>query len=158
MRPSYITEAEANQVLADFPYMFKEYGNFDDVDNIDALLSHATLIIDTNFEFKGNKYNSDQELEFPRDITGLNVPSEIKHFTVYIALQFLKNSSIFTENEYTRGSPQIKRKKLDVLETEYFEASSVKKTLSNILNPLFMNIIKPFLKKSNAFQVKIERG
>ncbi|MEE7442673.1 hypothetical protein MOR12E_28880 [Methylobacterium oryzae] len=90
-----------------------------------AALVKATDYLDQTFSFLGERATEAQALEFPRDYGDGKqpLPAKLKQATAVLALEALTkdlNPSLSPEG-------QIKRKKADVLEKEYFE---VKRTVT----------------------------
>lgn len=105
----------------------------------EASLIIASEYIDITYSFIGNKLNPNQGLEFPRDILGF--PNAIKKAVMFIALKDLNNELLYSDSNV------VKRTKIDVIETEYFESptSSFKQTfkyVDNLLAPYLINVKK----------------
>lgn len=84
--------------------------------------------------FRGEKYDEDQELEFPRDDDD-EVPDKIKTAQIVCALIYDAGG-----DPLAAISKKVIREKVDVLEVQYSESSS-----SNDLYPQLSLLLAPYL-------------
>ena len=148
--PSYISVDELKEIAKDYSIIIK----IDIERHSEAALTEfcraATLILDTTFDFKGEKADLKQETEFPRkDAPDLSIPRNIKLATAYIA-SFVAKGDISTIVD-TQLQTNVHREKIDVLEIEYFDRTAnqgaVRKSFTE--HPYLYNLIRSFL--SNEF-------
>lgn len=109
---SYVSVLSADTYFSDRGLTF--------TDNKEGSLIQATDYLDTVYKFKGTKLVPDQSLQFPRVINNVTVfPKAIVSATLYIALKLSNKEELNTEPNL------IKKTKVDVLETEYFQPTLV---------------------------------
>jgi len=84
----------------------------------EILLMNATHIIDSYYKYVGSKFDSVQNLEFPRDFEVEAINKDIKRATAQIAYDLYIN-----KEDYLSGGT-VKREKFEGMEVEYFNNSS----------------------------------
>lgn len=109
---SYVSVLEADTY-------FNTVGNLDWVgtDAVkDAALVYATEYVDLMYKFVGELKVVGQALQFPRiyDTVSLGIPLNLKKAVMILALKQIAGTNLYPEPE------AVKRKQVDVLETEYF--------------------------------------
>lgn len=118
----------------------------------ETALVRATDYIDANYTFAGTPANDEQALAWPRDIAGYDddiIPTKIKQATCLLALTAL-NSDLNPDIAPNAG---VKRKKVDVLEVEYFESK-----VSRTVRPAIDGLLKGFLANGGAaWNVRVVR-
>ena len=87
----------------------------------EADLINGTSLMDSLFLYKGNKKDPNQSLEFPRIIDNQEVGlvGDIELISARITFYLLSSPEMFQKEVITSG--QVKKEKMDVFETEYFE-------------------------------------
>ena len=130
----------------------------------DIALAEATRDIDLK-EYTGRRASSTQSLSWPRDwavdpdnpVQGYfdtdEVPTRVKNATCELAFQYIKAGT--TDLAAIDSATNIKRKKVDVLETEYFASSTTPQGLGRY--PRVMQYIRPLLANS-GFTTPVVRG
>lgn len=120
--------------------------------NKDIALAEATTDLDLR-EWSGYRATDTQALAWPRqwaiDPDNPNhdyfdtdtVPTRVKHATCELAFQYIKAGT--TDVAALDAKTGVKRKKVDVLETEYFSPSSTPTGLARY--PRVMAMIRPLL-------------
>jgi hypothetical protein len=116
----------------------------------DAYIIFATQRIDM-FNFIGDRADAVQRLSFPRSniyiddymIDDTTIPDAIERATAEMVL-FLLENDINEDNTKLN----IKRKKIDVIETEYMD-NQVNNAANNSLNSTINGLIQPFLFSQN---------
>lgn len=115
-------------------------------------LVEATRDIDVQ-NYRGKRASSTQALDWPRDwavdpddpyldyFDSDEIPTRIKNATCELAFQYIKAGT--TDVAALDAATNVKRKKVDVLETEYFAASSTPTGLSRY--PRVIAYIRPLL-------------
>lgn len=154
---SYVTIAEADAYLDDRLNASAWTGASDD-DKARALFEAAREL--DLYPWKGSRVDSTQSLEWPRDYVESPdipwatveqadtyyylrtvVPERVRNAQVEIALEFLRAGT--TDLSVRDASVGIKRKKVDVLETEYFEPSDRPEGLERF--PRISELVAPLL-------------
>ena len=89
---------------------------------LDKDLINGTSLMDTLFLFKGEKADPLQSLEFPRVINNeiVSIEGDIELIASRITYYLLTDPSMFQKKSLDTLQ-QIKKEKMDVFETEYFE-------------------------------------
>ena len=159
---SYITLAEAET------YMLGR-GNkalwtaADDADK-DIALAEATQEIDVR-DYSGYRTDDTQALSWPRQwannpddpvqsyFDNDEVPTRIKNATAELAFQFIKAGT--TDVAALADTTNVKRKRVDVLETEYFSGTGTPLGLARF--PRVLNYIRPLL-ANRGITVPLVRG
>jgi len=145
---SYITVAEANQFCAN--HGLSDWENFDNSDKITAII-RACAFVDAEYHFKGAKYSYDSPMQWPRvgvyDEINLEpedeeyyqeIPRALKNACCRAAYEEAMSPGVLQANETTN----VKREKIDVIETEYFEKGSSKtiyRTIEGFIKDLITN-------------------
>lgn len=101
--------------------------------NPEQLLLSAMDILESK-QYKGERFKAGQSTKFP--IKGLGIPKDIK--TAQLLLAINQDSSIAVTDT---PEAAIKKEKVDVLETEYFEPMNSKSVLLTMIDDL----LKPYL-------------
>jgi len=118
-------------------------------------LINATQILDNLMSWNGFKQDSTQRLEFPRDYEVDYVLSDdIQLATAYICAN-IANGTINTILVVDSGI-QVKKEKADVLEKEYFQAtSSTNAAFAN--NPYLENLLYNYIGGGSMF-INVNKG
>lgn len=160
---SYVTEAEADTILegrlnAD-PYTGAV------ADSQRRALVEAAFTID-RLNWRGVRVNGTQALAWPRQYVPLRdaatsdsgtwyattvIPDEVKRAQVELAVEFLRLGT--TDLAALPATDGVKRKKIDVLETEYFENRVEPRGLDRF--PRVVSLLTHFLASSG--QLELER-
>ena len=151
---SFITLAESDTYFED-RNMTTWSGSSDD-DTKEAALIKAADWMNT-LSWEGLRVDADQTLCWPREglyysdgyaVDDDTIPTQIKHAQMEAAYREF-NTAGSLEPDEDRGG-QIKREKIDVLETEYFGGAP-----SGTVHNKVKNLLRQFLKSSLSF--KLER-
>jgi len=125
--------------------------------NKNIALVEATRDLDVK-EYPGNRVSATQSLSWPRDwaidpddpnldyFDTTEVPTRIKNATCELAMQYIKAGT--TDLAALDSATNIKRKKVDVLETEYFASTSTPQGLGRY--PRVIAYIRPLLAASGV--------
>lgn len=117
-----------------------------------AALIKATDYIQEKYSFSGDKVEADQPLDWPRSCvpnTNYNViPDRLKQAVCLLALEVMTNPL----NPSITPQGQVKFKKVDVIEVEYFAATS-----TTTKRPAIDGLLRPYLSGSaiNATAVRV---
>lgn len=134
---SYVGIEDADQYFS--ARLYAEKWTDADISTREKALGMAATMLDLNFQWAGKKADSDQAMEFPREGMA-EPPRAIKVAQMELALLLLKSDlTAIPENA------GVKREKLDVLETEYFESYKPELVPDNV-----KSLITPFLALQGA--------
>lgn len=130
-----------------------EWASLDDTAKEASLIKAATYI--DSFSFRGVRYSGGQAMAFPRESLVDNDGYELSYYSIPIRLKYAQMEAALREAvtpgilqpDLERGGG-IKRKKVDVLETEYFEGASGA-TVLTIIN----NLLRGLLKSSSTMEI-----
>lgn len=140
---SYVTEAEL-QTYAD------DGGDTIATADLSTLLIKAMRYLGQQ-SWKGEKTDPAQALAFPRD-PDTTVPDAIKQAQIVLALQYDAGN-----DPLANVGRAVKRKKIDVIETEYMDNAS-----STVRYTQVDNLLRPYLDSSGfggvTFDVKLGAG
>lgn len=140
---SYVTEAELQAYATDG-------GDTIATADLSALLIKAMRYLGQQ-NWKGEKTDPLQALAFPRDPDTV-VPSAIKQAQMVLAMQYDAGN-----DPLANVGRAVKRKKIDVIETEYMDNAANTVTFTQV-----NNLLKPYLASSvsvgNTFEVKLGYG
>lgn len=136
-------------------------GNSSWLSNTDDDAKEAAIIRASDFintlNFKGVRYTGDQALCFPRSnlydaegylLAETAVPAKVKAAQQEAALKELLSPGCLTVDQKRGG--RVKRKKIDVLETEYFEGAP-SDTLSEYV--VIRRLLKGLLKSNISMEI-----
>jgi hypothetical protein len=112
-----------------------------------AALTQATRQID-NLNFKGDKTDATQELEFPRG-GDTEVPDQIVWATCEIALQLLNDVDI----EYEIGSLRAETQSYEGVRESYNRGVMPEYLLAGILSAKAWLYLKPYLRDGKTFTI-----
>jgi hypothetical protein len=116
-------------------------------------LINATKIIDTYWQYRGSKYDSKQNLEFPRDFEEEQINYNVKQATAQIAYQLQVNKDVFYSQSSTEQ--EVKKKKVDTLEVEYYESGKAS-NFNNKISLFTVNLLERYFLGGNV--VSLSRG
>lgn len=159
---SYVTVADVNTFCVNFG--LTSWASLETSAKITAII-RATAFIDAEYNFKGIKMSFDSSLEWPRwgvydesDVDLTNLTPEEMYFYQEIP-QALKNACCRAayEESVSAGVLQsnlisnIKREKVDVIETEYFNnqpSKTIYRTIEGFLKNLITNKNTSIIKRT----------
>lgn len=122
--------------------MAYDYSSYSDID-IEAAIFRAMRYIETR-KFIGYRYTKDQPLSWPRsyvyDKDGYSVdtndiPTDLKSALYEGTFREAASPGVL-QQDIVSGSTGIKRKKVDVLETEWFEGSTTTTNVYTVIDDL----------------------
>lgn len=155
---SFVTLAEANtQIEGRLNASTWETDATDDQKN--RALAEATRYLSAFAHWIGKRADDTQALAWPRQLAtnpdspsfvyfGTDeVPDRVKRGTIELAFQFIKSGT--SDVAALPSTSEVKRKKVDVLETEYFDRSARPQGLA--LYPSVLREIGPLLEQVGAF-------
>lgn len=140
---SYVTEAELQDYADD-------RGKTITATDLSTILTEAMDYLRQQ-RWKGVKTDEAQALAFPRDPDTV-VPDDIKQAQMVLAMQYDAGN-----DPLANVGRAVKRKKIDVIETEYMDNAANTVTFTQV-----NNLLKPYLATSgfgaNTFEVKLGAG
>ena len=128
---------------------------------VDILIDTASMILDVAFPYIGEKTDSKQAHEFPRN-GEIEVPFKVQTATIYIVNEIIKGTHFSIIDRSIKQETQSE--KVDVIETHYYESKDKDIQRANVSEHPFlfatMNsyIAKDYLKNNKGFStIHIQR-
>lgn len=112
---------------------------------MEQAILRGMAFVESEFDFKGEKMSYDDPLEWPRFGIYKEIPNGLKNAVCRAAYEESVESGILQSNL----TSNIKREKIDVIETEYFTS-----TPSRVVYRTIEGFLKGLLRNSNTAVVK----
>jgi len=119
-------------------------------DDLSNIIISATSVFDTLFIYKGEKTEGCR-LQFPR-LGQTDVPENVKKFIAHLIQDMLQRKDMFLKRENERID--LKRKKLAVMEKEYFNNYG-KYTTIDAFSVIARKLIEPYIVDTTKTELKI---